>query len=50
MIHIAIIKFCRTLKNFFGEFVWIEKKISSSSKMDLVFINTRDYVPTVITF
>ena len=30
MIQFGTIKFCRTFKNYFGQFVWIEKKIKKS--------------------
>ena len=26
MIQFGTIKFCRTFKNYFGQFVWVEKK------------------------
>ena len=28
MIQLGTIKFCRTFKNYFGQFVWIEKKVT----------------------
>ena len=32
---ICAIKFCRTFKNYFGQFVWIEKKSHYNSRVSL---------------
>ena len=35
MVHFDTITFCRTFKNHFGQFVWIEKKSHYNSRVSL---------------
>ena len=35
MIQFGTIKFCRTFENYFGQFVWIEKKSHYNSRVSL---------------
>ena len=35
MVHFGAIRFCRTFKNYFGQFVWTEKKSHYNSRISL---------------
>ena len=43
MVQFDTIIFCRTFKNYFGQFVWIEKKSHYNSRVSLHEAPTKNY-------
>ena len=49
MVQFDTIIFCRTFKNYFGQFVWIEKKSHYNSRVSLHEAPTKNYIEFLLT-
>ena len=47
MVQFDTIIFCRAFKNYFGQFVWIEKKSHYNSRVSLHEAPTKNYIPEI---